>query len=158
MTAGDRRRTTEKAMVELTPEMQAALRLWSSAVVGKGDEADPWATAISIDQLLGVGLTQCDLRWLVAKGYVRQARKVTVPGDAVRRFQPGRNLAFNGETRFLLTDAGVSLAALAGRQGAARTRAKTNVTANVMADQDRGTRVLRIPTSGAGRHRPRKAA
>jgi hypothetical protein len=138
-------------MVALTPEMQAALRLWSSVVVGRGDEADPWATAIRMDQLLGVGLTQCDLRWLVAKGYLRQAREVTVSGDAVRRFQPGRNLAFSSETCFLLTAAGASLA---GRQGAARRRTETDVTA----DQDRGTRVLRIPTSGAGRHRPRKAA
>jgi hypothetical protein len=138
-------------MVKLTPEMQAALRLWSSVVAGTGAEADPWATAIRLDQLLDVGLTQCDLRWLVTKGYVRQAREVTVPGDAVRRFQPGRNLAFNSETRFLLTDAGASLA---GRQDAARTRTETNVTA----DQDRGVRVLQIPTSGAGRHRPRKAA
>ena len=130
--------------------MRAALRLWSSVVAGSGAEADPWATAIGMDQLLEVGLTQCDLRWLVAKGYVRHAREVTRPDDAARRFEPGRNLAFGSEIRFLLTDAG---AALAGR-GTAGVRTTTSTPA----DEDRGARVLQMPTFGAGQRRPRKAA
>jgi hypothetical protein len=149
MSVGNRRRTAKTRTVELSPEMQAALRLWRSVPTRSNVRADPWASAISLEQLLSVGLTQCDLRWLVIKGYVRHAREITESGNTERRFQPGRNLAFANETRFLLTDVGTSLA---GKQDALRARTETTVA------EDRERHVLQIPNRANRPSRRRKAA
>ena len=58
-----------------------------------------------------LGLTASDLRWLVEKGYAVHAREITEAGDHDRRFALGINTAFSTKARFLLTDAGLSLAA-----------------------------------------------
>jgi hypothetical protein len=151
MTVSNQRRTGEIRFVELTPEMRAALCLWTSVSGYGGTGADPWESAITLEQLLGVGLTQCDLRWLVTKGYVRHACEITVPGDVGRRFQPGRNLAFTSETRFLLTDAGASLA---GKQDAAAAQPE----AIVATDEDHEGYVLQMPTPATPRQRRHRAA
>jgi hypothetical protein len=139
MANSDQLDTTVRGTVTLTPAMRAALRLWTSAP-GYGDAgADPWAAVITIEQLLGVGLTQCDLRWLVSKGYVRHACEIIEPGQVVRLFRPGRNLAFTNQTRFLLTAAG---AALVQGEDLAAPLVETSV-----ADHDEAEgHVLQLPT------------
>ena len=108
MANSDQPDTTVRGTVKLTPAMRAACA--GTSAPGYGDAgADPWAAVITIEQLLGVGLTQCDLRWLVSKGYVRHACEIIEPGQVVRLFRPGRNLAFTNQTRFLLTAAGAAL-------------------------------------------------
>lgn len=73
-------------------------------------QCDPWEFAIEIARLTSIGVTASDLRWLVKKGYIEHACEITRPGDAARRFQRRPNLAFTGETCFLLTDAALALA------------------------------------------------
>ena len=57
--------------------------------------------AIELESLTNLGLTMSDLRWLVIKGYLEQAYEVTGDGDAQRRFQPCRHLAFGKRTCFV---------------------------------------------------------
>ena len=71
---------------------------------------DRWQFAIEISHLTDLGVTHSDLRWLLEKGYVIHAREVTELGDPVRKFSSYSNTAFFSDTRFLLTDAGLSVA------------------------------------------------
>jgi hypothetical protein len=73
-------------------------------------QRDTWQFAVEISRLMELGLTGSDLRWLVEKGYAMHAREITEQGDSDRRFAVGINTAFSTETRFLLTDAGLSWA------------------------------------------------
>jgi hypothetical protein len=72
---------------------------------------DAWQFAVEISRLTDLGLSGSDLRWLVEKGFAAHAREITEAGDLDRRFALGINTAFLPETRFLLTDAGLDLAA-----------------------------------------------
>jgi hypothetical protein len=85
-------------LVELTRAYQYARNL----------QCDPWQFAVAIGRLGRAGLTASDLRWLAVKRYVDHARELTRTGDAARRFQPERNLAFGRRSRFVLTDAGLA--------------------------------------------------
>ena len=73
-------------------------------------QSDPWQFAVEIARLMDLGLAAIDLRWLVAKGYAIHAREITQPTDPARRFAVAANTAFSTETRFLLTDSGLSFA------------------------------------------------
>ncbi len=77
-------------------------------------ERDAWQFAVEISRLQELGLTGSDLRWLVEKGYAAHAREITQAGDTDRRFALAVNTAFSTETRFLLTDSGLALAARCG--------------------------------------------
>ena len=44
-------------------------------------QTDRWNFAIELEDLLALGLTNSDLRWLLLKGYVETARETTLPGD-----------------------------------------------------------------------------
>ena len=70
---------------------------------------DRWDFAVEIQELLAVGLTTSDLRWLVCKGYVEHAREITLPGEEGRAFHPTGNLTFVKRTCFVLTAAGLSV-------------------------------------------------
>ena len=102
-------------------EFQAALeQLARAATYAVDADRSPWDFAVEIESLTDVGLTTSDLRWLVSKGYLEHAYEITGDGDAQRRFQPCRHLAFGKRTCFVLTDLGTRLAAPQGL-GVART-------------------------------------
>lgn len=65
-----------------------------------------WDFAVSIQQLLRLGATETDLRWLIRKGMVVHRREVTVRGDNGREFRSTGNLTFSRRTCFVLTEAG----------------------------------------------------
>jgi hypothetical protein len=89
----------------LAAELRAALvNLAKAREYARNVDCDPWEFAVEIDRLTSLGVTTSDLRWLVRKGYVDHAREVTRPGDAARKFERSRNLAFTKETCFLLAD------------------------------------------------------
>ena len=77
-------------------------------------QCSPWEFAVEIESLIAEGLTTSDLRWLLRKGYVEHAQEVTRPRDKTRRFQSCCNLAFAPRTCFVLTEAGLRLAAEEG--------------------------------------------
>ena len=73
--------------------------------------SDVWEFAIGLETLLAAGVGESELRWLVAKGYAEHACETTTARDARRKFRPGRNLAFQQRTSFILTEAGSRFAA-----------------------------------------------
>ncbi len=70
----------------------------------------PWNLAIEATELRNCGLSNTDLRWLVAKGYVEHLREVSQPGESAREFRRTNNLKFTRRSCFLLTPAGVAFA------------------------------------------------
>ena len=93
-------------------EFQAALEeLARAAAYALEADCSPWDFAVEIETLTNAGLTTSDLRWLVIKGYLEHAYEITGDGDAQRRFQPCRHLAFGKRTCFVLTDLGSRLTA-----------------------------------------------
>ena len=68
---------------------------------------DFWDFAISIRQLIRLGASETDMRWLVCKGMVEQRIEVTTEGDVAREFRPAGNLTFSRRTCFVLTRTGI---------------------------------------------------
>lgn len=69
-----------------------------------------WDFAIEIQRLRDAGISECELRWLICKGYVERADELTVPDQEGRSFRWLASLKFLEETCFVLTDEGVSFA------------------------------------------------
>jgi hypothetical protein len=69
---------------------------------------NPWNFAVEIDRLWGVGATNSDIRWLLHKGLLSQARESSqLPGED-RSLQPVCGLALANCSCFLLTQAGLT--------------------------------------------------
>ena len=97
---------------ELAPGVRSAIVDLAKAYQYASEiSANPWEFAIEIERLTATGITTSDLRWLVTKGYVEHAREITASGDTARRFEPAQSLSFPSETCFVVTDAGLLLAA-----------------------------------------------
>jgi hypothetical protein len=75
---------------------------------------DPWEFALRLRHLVGLGVDESDLHWLVLNGYVDRADEPLAIRDPARRFQRRANIAFNGETCFVITAAGASVAGPGG--------------------------------------------
>jgi hypothetical protein len=89
----------------------ALAQLAHADACARSTQSSPWEFAVEIESLIAEGLTTSDLRWLVRKGYLEQSYEITRAHDKARRFQLCRNLAFVKRTCFVLTEAGVRLAA-----------------------------------------------
>jgi hypothetical protein len=101
--------------------------------------ASPWDFAVEIDRLRDLGLTNSDLRWLAARGYVEHA--VEKPGRRGHRaFEAPDALRITDRTSVVITDAG--LAYLAGRRSPGRGRGAR--AARVKPSWDAGRRELRL--------------
>lgn len=65
-------------------------------------DCDIWQFGVEIPRLREVGMSNCDLRWLLAKKLVRSAREITQAGDEQRRFVNQTGLGLSGDTCFVL--------------------------------------------------------
>jgi hypothetical protein len=83
--------------------LQRALALLSRArEYAQQVRSDAWQFAVEIEELRQLGLTNCDFRWLVARGYVAHALETTLPGEEQRQFTLlGRHMFPDG-TCFIL--------------------------------------------------------
>jgi hypothetical protein len=61
--------------------------------------------AIELDRLLKVGLSECDLRWLIRRGYVEHHLELTSSGEAERTFAKG-GARFHHNSCFVISAAG----------------------------------------------------
>lgn len=69
-----------------------------------------WDFAIEVQRLREAGLSDCDLRWLVCKGYLEHACEITSPYQAGRSFRRLDCLKFLDDSCFVLTEEGLSFA------------------------------------------------
>ncbi len=110
--ASAEQRVAVPGYLSLSPPLQEALRLLRRAETTAQDAECPvWDFAIEIDALIALGLTTCDLRLLVQRGYVAHAVEISRPNDTSRRFRPWDNLCFQERTCFVLTASGAQFAA-----------------------------------------------
>lgn len=68
---------------------------------------DTWDWAVELAALRTAGLSNSDLRWLVAKGLVDHAVEATAADDAARHFRRVPLLQFSAPTCVVLTESGV---------------------------------------------------
>ncbi len=78
---------------------------------------DHWEFAVEVANLVSLGLTLNDFRWLVRAGLVDHLREVTLESDNGRSFRPTGDLAFPEQTCVVLTAKGILLAREHNEQG-----------------------------------------
>jgi hypothetical protein len=89
-------------------------------------DCDRWDLAVEANCLREAGLTNSDLRWLLAKGFLAQAVEIVPPPDGRRRaFLPLGSLVLDARSCFLLTSEGLTFAR-AAREGEATSPPTTN--------------------------------
>lgn len=81
---------------------------WDAA---RSCELDPWEFAVGIGEMWRAGVSETELRSLLARGLAEHANEVTQPKDGARRFQPVKSLALSESACFVITDEGRRLAA-----------------------------------------------
>lgn len=95
----------------LVRRLRGLLRLAEHAVEADAAKTDPWQHAVPIDVLRNhTGLTDADLRWLIAEGLASQRIEVTAPRAKKRAFR--RTGALNSAARacFVASRAGLRVA------------------------------------------------
>jgi hypothetical protein len=108
---GERQRQfVGKAGQQVARPIRAAIALLAEARDYACDmQCDLWDFAVEIDALWALGLSLDDLCWVVASGYAEPRQEVTKRRDMSRRFRPARNLDFDKNTCFVVTNAGLRL-------------------------------------------------
>src|SRR5262245_46966369 len=71
-------------------------------------QTDPWQFAMGLADVLSVGATLADVRWLVLRGYAEHARETTVPGDLQRTFRGLAPTSFPSDLHLTLTAVGAA--------------------------------------------------
>jgi len=93
--------------IRLSPKIRAALEQMATALAYAEDlgvHACDFAA-----EMHGLDLTPNDLRWLIAKGYVKHLQETTRRDANRRSFRSGGRTTFAARSCFLLTEAGLSL-------------------------------------------------
>lgn len=113
---------------------------------------DIWQFAVEIHRLQEAGLSNCDLRWLLAKQLMTSAREITQPSDERRRFisQDGLGLAAN--TCFVLETGGLAAAARVV-PGSARLLPRVTASEPLQPVWDSSLRELRVGAAVVKRYR-----
>ena len=111
------RQFVERQGERAAPGVQrAVVQLAEARDYAQDAQLERWQYAVEIESLLAVGATVGDLKRLVEDGFVEQAREVTRPDDASRRFARPRRPGFSKRTCFVLTEAGLQLTCVAPKQ------------------------------------------
>lgn len=84
--------------------------LWRAYNYGHDANADQWEFAVEIQQFYDMGLTNNELRWLIAKGLADHARESSACGDTRRSFEFTDGLTFSKTSAFILTVTGIVFA------------------------------------------------
>ena len=107
------RRFVESAGQQVPAPIQAAIvRLAEAHDYARDMQCDLWDFAVEIDALASLGLSDKDLRGLVAGGYIEHGQEMTKPSDPARRFRPAGSRAFTAKTCFVVTEKGLALTAV----------------------------------------------
>ena len=76
-----------------------------------------WDFAVEIRHLRAAGLTDSDLRWLAAKGFVEHAREISLPSDESREFRGVGRLILTKRSCFILSPSGAAWVQDHGQSG-----------------------------------------
>jgi hypothetical protein len=96
---------------EVRPHLRDALALLLQAFEYALDlEQSVWDLAVELEALRAARVTNSDLRWLAAKGYIEHAIETSGPEDRARRFRRTPLLSVTESTCVVLTRPGVAVA------------------------------------------------
>lgn len=94
-----------RAMPKVPARIRPALAVLAEALdYSAQTNSDRWEFAVEIDQLVALGLTRNDFRWLVRKQLVEHRREVTLELENGRVFAACGDLSFGDRTCFVLTE------------------------------------------------------
>ncbi|NND95812.1 MAG: hypothetical protein HKN47_00615 [Pirellulaceae bacterium] len=99
------KQTTEQIIVKLRPIISSLLEARDYALQSG---CELWEFAIHIQELIALGFSESDLRWLAHQRFVEHGREITEDGDGERKFRPTKNLSFSQDTCFVISDFGVA--------------------------------------------------
>jgi hypothetical protein len=100
-----------RASCETPPHLYEGLALLLQAhEYARQLNQDAWEFAVELPVLRAAKLTNSDLRWLVAMGYVEHAVETTGPSDRARQFRRTPLVSFSEAACLVLTASGVSVA------------------------------------------------
>jgi hypothetical protein len=69
-------------------------------------QSDRWQFAVDLSDLMSIGTTLTDIRWLVRRGFAELARETTIPGDTNRMFRALAPICIMADAGVVLTSAG----------------------------------------------------
>jgi len=102
-----KRRQSEQH-VKLAPKFKSSCALlFEAAQYARHTCGDRWDFAVEIGELLKLGLTDNDLRYLLRLQYVEHASEIKASGQDDRKFEPSGGSSFNSDSCFVLTRSGV---------------------------------------------------
>jgi hypothetical protein len=99
------------------PLREALNLLLKADAYARDVDVSRWAFAVEIDRLLSVGVTHCDLRWLLHKGVISHAVEATSPIGSSRTYSLEGSAVFSKGSCFCLTADGRRFADLAKVNG-----------------------------------------
>ncbi|HEY6805382.1 MAG TPA: hypothetical protein VI306_17525 [Pyrinomonadaceae bacterium] len=85
--------------------------LWRAHICAHDTGANVWDLSLPTSRLFAAGMTNADLRWMVAKGFAEHREETTNYGDVHRSFKRGNDYFLNDRSSLILTLRGASLAA-----------------------------------------------
>jgi hypothetical protein len=93
--------------IVLPPEVSKAVRYLVRAHEYAADSrTDPWQFAVSLTELLSLGASRLDLRWMLVRGMIEHGQEATVFGDASRTFRRLPVTSIPDDASFVLTPQG----------------------------------------------------
>jgi hypothetical protein len=96
------------AQLEASTKMSRAFALLLEATdYAEEVSASVWDFAVEAEELRSLELSNNDMRWLVAKGYVEHAREIAKGVQGTRRFRPAAKLDLAQGMCFILTPSGI---------------------------------------------------
>lgn len=100
---------------ESTPLIEEGLRaglalLWRAYVCAQVTGGNLWDFALRSGRLYETGMTNSDLRWMVAKGFAEHGQGATAYDDNRRGLRSTNGYFFNEHTCLILTSSGAALA------------------------------------------------
>jgi hypothetical protein len=84
--------------------------LWRAHICAHDTGANVWDLSLPTTRLFAAGMTNADLRWMVAKGFAEHREETTHFGDIHRSFRRGNNYFLNDRSSLILTLRGAALA------------------------------------------------
>ena len=84
--------------------------LWRAYICAQDTGANVWDFALRTGSLYEAGMTNSDLRWMVAKGFAEHGQETSGYDDPHRSFRRSNGYFFNNHTCLILTPSGAALA------------------------------------------------
>jgi hypothetical protein len=84
--------------------------LWRAHICAQDTGANVWDLSLPTSRLFAAGMTNADLRWIVAKGFAEHREETTAYGAMHRSFRRGNDYFLNDRSSLILTLRGAALA------------------------------------------------